>query len=59
MQKNTIQSIMSKQMDRKEFVKHVSLAFLAFVGLSKVMDSLGALSHGGDVAGYGETHYGS
>lgn len=55
-----IQKLMRKDMDRKDFIKHVGVGFVAITGISTLLKTLTSLN-GGDrnaQAGYGSGAYG-
>lgn len=61
MQSKIVTSILEKEMDRKEFLQHIGLAFLALTGVSGLMRTFGQqqLMQPGKIQnGYGSMPYG-
>jgi hypothetical protein len=56
MMKDQISKLLSKPMDRKEFLKHVGIGFAILVGLSGVIKAFKSQSVAG--RGYGASVYG-
>lgn len=60
--KDHANAILSKEMDRKDFLKHVGVAVAAVAGVSAALSSLNKLGTGqsvkGSRAGYGSSSYG-
>jgi len=42
-----VQSLLQKEMNRKEFIKHVGIGFAAIVGLTTVLKTINSLSGNG------------
>lgn len=58
--KNEVQKLLQKDMDRRNFLKHVGVGFAAIVGLTTAVKTLTSLNGGPkEVAnGYGSNAYG-
>lgn len=57
--KSDIEKLLQKQMDRKDFLRHVAIGFAAIAGITTVAKTLSTLS--GDKSqsmGYGSSAYG-
>lgn len=54
--KNEITKLFSKEMDRRDFIKHVGLAVIMFFGITTIVETLNGSGPGSP--GYGETNYG-
>ena len=58
--KNEITKLFSKEMDRRDFLKHVGLAVIMFFGINTMVETLsGKQFSDGQVPGYGDTNYGN
>lgn len=55
--KQDFTAILDKEMDRKDFIKHLGLGLLALTGLSAVLQTL-APQHQRRSSGYGGSAYG-
>lgn len=56
--KKTVEEVLAKPMDRKEFLAHAGAAALAVVGVTALMKSLGGKSYPERTKGYGSSSYG-
>lgn len=63
--KQQVNQILAKEVDRKDFLKHVGVAILAVAGVSTVLSRLGSIqpANGGGkgvngISGYGMSAYG-
>ena len=61
--KKQINQLLQKEMDRKDFLKHVGVAAIAVVGVPAVLKTLGQFGGGssnqqGSSVGYGASAYG-
>lgn len=59
--KNEIQKLLQKDMDRRDFLKHVGIGFIAIAGFTTVIKTLTTLNNSPkDIAttGYGSSVYG-
>jgi len=58
----TLQQIMQKDMDRKDFIQHVGIGFVAIAGVTTALKSLSQFGSSGGSrqmpAGYGASAYG-
>jgi hypothetical protein len=55
--KNNVQTLLQKKMDRRDFIKHVGIGFVALIGLSAIVRSMNATG-GQKVEGYSTGVYG-
>lgn len=56
---NEIQKLMQKDMDRRDFLKHVGIGFAAIAGITTLLKTLSTLNGNKEVtAGYGSSAYG-
>ena len=56
---NEIQKLMQKDMDRRDFLKHVGIGFAAIAGITTILKTLSALNGKKEVSvGYGSSAYG-
>lgn len=55
--KNEIDALLQKEMDRKAFLKHVAIGFVALTGLGAILKSMNGLG-GRQASGYGASAYG-
>jgi len=57
---NEIQKLMQKDMDRRNFLKHIGVGFAAIVGITTALKTISMLngSHKESNAGYGSNVYG-
>lgn len=55
-----VQSLLQKEMNRKEFIKHVGIGFAAIVGLTTVLKTINSLSGNAkkQTLGYSSGSYG-
>ncbi len=55
-----MQNLLQKEMDRKEFIKHVGVGFAAIVGITTVLKTISTLSAPAkkQTLGYGSSAYG-
>lgn len=65
--KAQLNTILNKEMDRKDFLRHVGVAVMMFAGGGAIMQAIGSLQTGGRTPapasrpasyGYGSTPYG-
>lgn len=57
--KNEFNDLMQKQMDRRDFLKHVGIAFVALTGVSALVKTLNMVSGPkSQTMGYGANVYG-
>lgn len=57
--KNDFNDLMQKQMDRRDFLKHVGVAFVALTGISAIVKTLNMVSGPkSQTVGYGASVYG-
>lgn len=58
--KNDVEKLLQKQMDRKDFIKHVGIGFAAIMGVTAIAKTLSAMTNGGksQSSGYGSSAYG-
>jgi hypothetical protein len=57
--KNDLDELLQKQMDRRDFLKHVAIGFVALTGISVVVKTLNTLSGAKrQTSGYGASVYG-
>lgn len=57
--KNDLNSLLAKEMDRKEFLKHVGIGLVALTGASALLNALNGVSAPRRrTAGYGSSAYG-
>lgn len=57
--KNEIDSLLQKEMDRKDFLKHVGLGFVALTGIAALIKTLNGVGQPNrQSAGYGSSTYG-
>lgn len=56
--KKDLDNLLQKQMDRRDFLKHVAIGFVALTGVSAVIKTLSTLSGSKQTAGYGASVYG-
>lgn len=54
--KNNVQTLLQKKMDRRDFIKHVGVGFVAILGISTIvrsMNSIGQKNQGYSAGAYG------
>lgn len=57
--KNDLDNLLQKQMDRRDFLKHVGIGFVALTGMAALVKTLNAISgHKVQTNGYGAQVYG-
>jgi len=58
--KNDVEKLLQKQMDRKDFIKHVAIGFAALAGVSAIAKTLSTMTNSGKTqsTGYGSSVYG-
>ena len=56
--KQQIATLLEKEVDRKDFLKHVGVAVVAMVGLSSILSNLSSLDGSRKTSGYGKSSYG-
>lgn len=56
--KGDFQNLLSKEMDRRDFLKHVGVGFVALTGVATLVKTMGGFSAGKRVGGYGGSAYG-
>lgn len=55
---NEIQKLMQKDMDRRNFLKHVGIGFAAIAGVTTLLKTLSTMSGSQKATGYGSNAYG-
>lgn len=55
---NEVQALLQKQMDRREFIKHVGIGFAALIGVSAILRSMSSMSNQQNNVGYSSGTYG-
>jgi len=58
---NDVQNLLQKEMDRKDFLKHVGIGFAAILGFTTILKTLSTLSTSGQkkqTVGYSSGAYG-
>lgn len=59
--KNELESLLQKEMDRRDFLKHVGIAFVALTGVAallKTLNGFGGNTRTRQTVGYGSATYG-
>lgn len=59
--KNELESLLQKEMDRKDFLKHVGIGFVAITGVAAILKTLngfGGNARTRQTVGYGSATYG-
>lgn len=56
--KNDLDNLLQKEMDRREFLKHVGIGLVALTGASALLKALNGGSTPRRTAGYGASAYG-
>ena len=56
--RDQIANLFEKEMDRKDFLRHIGIAFVAVVGLSTILTALERMSSSDKTGGYGGSAYG-
>lgn len=56
--KNELDSLLQKEMDRKDFLKHVGVGFAAITGVAVVLKTLNGFGSKQQASGYGSSAYG-
>ena len=54
----SVNQLMEKEMDRRDFLKHVGIGFLAFTGVAAIVKTLNTLNGSNQTVGYGSGAYG-
>ena len=54
-----VQALLQKEMDRKEFIKHVGIGFAAIIGLTTILKTINSMSgNNKKLLGYSSGAYG-
>jgi len=58
--RSDVETLMQKEMDRKDFIKHVGIGFAAILGITTVLKAVNSLSGNGQkqTVGYSSGVYG-
>lgn len=56
--KNDLNVLLEKEMDRREFLKHIGVGLVALTGASAILRALNGTSAPRRTAGYGASSYG-
>jgi len=56
--KKDFDDLLQKQMDRRDFLKHVGIGFVALTGVATILKTLSTLSGKQQGVGYGASAYG-
>lgn len=57
--RNDVETLMQKEMDRKDFIKHVGIGFAAILGITTVLKTISSLGGGQkQTVGYSSGVYG-
>lgn len=54
----SVNQLMEKEMDRRDFLKHVGIGFLALTGVAAIVKTLNTMSGTKETVGYGGGSYG-
>lgn len=55
---NDMQKLLQKEMDRKDFLKHVGIGFAAILGITTLLKTISSLSGNQSKTGYSSGAYG-
>jgi len=56
--KNEIDTLLQKEMDRKSFLKHVAIGFIALTGIGAILKTMNSMGTTRSTSGYGASSYG-
>ncbi len=58
--KDEVNTLLQKQMDRKDFLRHVAIGFAAIAGVTAIAKTIATMNNGGksQSMGYGVNSYG-
>lgn len=54
----SVNQLMEKEMDRRDFLKHVGIGFLALTGVAAIVKTLNTIGDTKETVGYGGGSYG-
>jgi hypothetical protein len=55
---NDMQKLLQKEMDRKDFIKHVGIGFAAILGITTILKTISTMSGSQKTVGYSSGVYG-
>ncbi|MDX2776519.1 twin-arginine translocation signal domain-containing protein [Streptomyces caniscabiei] len=54
----SVNQLMEKEMDRRDFLKHVGIGFVALTGIAAIIKTLNTMNGTNETVGYGSGAYG-